>query len=411
MYSVSDIKTNLLGLIGWRQNADPNGWQLQDLTTTETERYYNDEHPLITLDNLISIAPEFDRITYSPWSSSATYMKGDLVQNSQVVFKALQGHTNQTPDPNGDTTYWEVHDPFTNWVKEKTEAGIVKTIDKWFSQKSMLGTAKNLIETNTVFSDKAGFQSQTNTSKRVGLEVVLPDSRGVRMEIEKISLQFSANQTVTIKLFESGNLTEIKTENIVYTGSGSIQWHTLTGWTLEGNKNYWITYDQDLITGTATNGIETPNSSIRVVEYPNGKFVNISAFETSESMATLWDVTKNAYTCDTNFGLNFAYSVRCDYTDLIVDQKKIFADAIAKNVAIWVLKELAFNANSRINRNEKNVDQNTILFAIHGDTSSGKKGGLMQEFEDALNSIQFDKTGIDKLYLPPRKQSVVYTSI
>lgn len=410
MYNVSAIKSGLIGLIGWRQNADPNGQQLKGLLSTETGRYYNDEHALITFDNLLSIAPEFERITYQAWSSSKTYALGDLVQSNQIIFKAKQAHTNQTPDPNSDTDYWAVHDPFTNWIQEKTEAGIIKTIDTWFAEKSNLDTATNLIETNTVFTEKAGFQAQSNTNKRVGLEICLPASRGARMEVEKISLQFSENQTITIKLFESGNQTAIKSENLVYTGAGSIEWHSLTGWTLEGNKNYWIVYDQTAITGTATNAIETANNFTRIANYPNGKFITISAFETTEAMTSLWEVNKNAYSIDSNYGLNFTYSVRCDYTDFIIDQKNIFANAIAKNVAISILRELAYNANTRINRNEKNINRNEILFEIEGDTQ-GREGGLILAFTNALKSISFDKTQIDSMTLPVRNRGVHYSSI
>jgi hypothetical protein len=51
MYSVSEIKSGLIGLIGWRQNVDITGVQLTDLTTTTSGLYFNDEHPLLTFDN------------------------------------------------------------------------------------------------------------------------------------------------------------------------------------------------------------------------------------------------------------------------------------------------------------------------------------------------------------------------
>jgi hypothetical protein len=75
---------------------------------------------------------------------------------------------------------------------------------------------------------------------------------------------------------------------------------------------------------------------------------------------------------------------------------------IWKKIGIKVLQALAYNAEARINRNERNIDFNQIQFEINGDTQ-GKKQGLLNDYSNALNAISFDTTMIDKICLPCRK--------
>ena len=68
-------------------------------------------------------------------------------------------------------------------------------------------------------------------------------------------------------------------------------------------------------------------------------------------------------------------SAKCDYTDLVIDQKELFTDAFAKAVTIIALRHMAMNPNARINRNEANLDPARILYEIEGD-AIGRNGGL-----------------------------------
>jgi hypothetical protein len=115
----------------------------------------------------------------------------------------------------------------------------------------------------------------------------------------------------------------------------------------------------------------------------------------------------------TNYGLNYKVSVSCDYTDFILDQKEQFQTIISKRVAMNLLRVLAFNANSNVNRSSSNVDSTRILYEIDGDSQSteGNNRSLKDQYETALMAIQFDQTGIDKVCLPCRKRGVKYSTI
>ena len=65
MYRAEVIKEKFLNLFGWRQHHNPVEYTIkEELTKSETGQYFQDMHPLLTLDNIRSIAPEFDNENY-----------------------------------------------------------------------------------------------------------------------------------------------------------------------------------------------------------------------------------------------------------------------------------------------------------------------------------------------------------
>ena len=116
-----------------------------------------------------------------------------------------------------------------------------------------------------------------------------------------------------------------------------------------------------------------------------------------------------SYTRSTNYGLNVRLNVQCDFTNLILEQKSLFATAIAKQVAIDLLREIAFNATSRVNRHEANVTRGP--YSMRSTATARAGPGDAQAIEEAIDAIQFDETGIDKHCLPCRRRAVKYRAV
>jgi hypothetical protein len=125
----------------------------------------------------------------------------------------------------------------------------------------------------------------------------------------------------------------------------------------------------------------------------------------------LWDLARNNFTVETNYGLNLSLDARCDYTDFIVDQKTLFKTLISLQVGMDLLREIAFNPQSRINRNEANVTRSQLLYEIDGDTQGRNDFSVLGRYKKALEAIQFDTTGIDKTCLPCRRQAIRHKAI
>lgn len=373
MYNAATLKTELLGLVGWRQNEDSGGTQLQSMTTSVSGLWFNDAHPLLTIDSLLSVAPDYEK----------------LHSGNQAL----------------------INTSFTNWLQEKTEAGILFAINEWIQRKFAVKTAKNLLERKQLLDVSGHIQNtDTNKGKLVGFELVPKRSLGTTIKIEQIGLQLTDGQDVDVYLFHSESTAHKETTTITYAGSGGLVWKTVN-WELSGTGTYYIVYQQNGMAGNSVNGVQDYSyHKGGATIYPAGKYFNINAFEITAAETSLWDISHVAYVHDTNFGLNLKMSVHCDYTTLITEQKDLFKTVIQKGVAMTLLREFAFNGNVRINRHESNASQTTVLYEIDGD-SQGRPGGLKKEFVDAIEAITFDFEGIDRTCLPCRKRSVRYSSI
>lgn len=409
MYSPAQLKTGLIGLVGWRQNYDPSGTQLAGLTTSTSGLYFNDEHPLLNIENLLSIAPEFSKLSApAAWDSGTAYAVGGLVRVGGVNYRATAASTNQTPP---DTDYWEVYDAFTAWLKEKTEAGIIRAIDAWMERKFFLNTGRNLLERKQLLETAGNITDlDTNAGRVAGLEITPVRSRNIIATIEAVGLQFDTSQAITVYLFSSTQAAPLQSQAVTYATAGALQWEAVN-WTLDGAGAYYIVVDQADITGQSINGVyEHANACGGIAQIPGGKFFRATAFDVAGDISALWDLDGMSYTRTTNYGLNLRLNLQCDFTALILEQKNLFATLIRKQVAIDLLRELAFNPTSRINRHEANIDRTTLLYEIDGD-SQGRPGGLRKQLEDAINSIQLDSTNIDKYCLPCRRLGVKYKTV
>lgn len=412
MFNVSQLKSGLIGLVGWRQNYDPSGVQLSALTASSSGLYFNGEHPLLNIENLLSLAPEFDKITIPAWNSGTAYVAGNLVSLSGTNYRAIAASTNQTP-PNA--TYWEVYDAFTEWLKEKTEAGIVRAITAWLNKKVVRQTGNSLLERKILFDNASRITELDSAgASLVGIEVIPRRRRGLQLNIERIGLQFDTNQNITVYLFHSQDAGPEQSQAIAYAGGGGLQWETVN-WALSGEGAYYIVYDQAALAGQSINGVYDYGFANwdNIHYYPSGRYFQAVGFEApaAASVSAMWDISGNAYTLATNYGLNLDINAQCDYTALILEQKNLFADLIAKQVAADLLRELAFNPTARINRHEANIDRESLLYEVDGDSRGYRPGGIRKQLEDAIEAIQLDATGLDSACLPCRRRAVRYTSV
>lgn len=409
MYNPARLKAGLIGLVGWRQNYDPAGTQLAQLTEPASGKYFNDEHPMLNIENLLSIAPEFAKLAApTAWSNATTYAPGALVTQGGQAYRATAASLNQQP-PNA--LYWEEYDAFTAWLKEKTEAGIIRAIDTWLDRKFFLNTGRSLLERKQLL-EVAGNPGDTdaNQGRLAGLEIAAIRSRNVAGTIEAIGLQFDTSQTVTVYLFSNTSPSPLETMAVNYATADALQWEQVD-WAIQGQGAYYIVVDHAAITGHSINSVyEHANACGGILQVPGGKFFRASAFTVAGDGSALWDLDRMSYTRGTNYGLNLRLNIQCDFTDFILEQKSLFATVIAKQVAIGLLREIAFNPTSRINRHESNVDKASLLYEIDGD-SQGRPGGMRKQLEDAVAAIQLDSTGIDKYCLPCRRRGVKYKAV
>lgn len=446
MVRANDIQEKLLHLIGWEQNYDTSDLKISDaLTVSESGLYFQQIHPLLTLQNMACIAPDFKNMTFEEYNTEKSYSKGNVVEYDEKLYKALQKALNKQPDI--ESEYWVETNPFSEWLESKTKASIQKAIARYCNEKTVEGTNKLLCESRTLF-DGTGRLVDTVKNKKnlVGFEIIPVRAKGVTTKINKIGLQFTEPGEYTLYLMHSSMDAPVKIIKLNKIRKNSIEWFSLNDVYLPyqsedndaGGSWYLCYFQSELPEGSQAirkdkDWSKEPCNSCSRREYLAwmawSKYIEVHPFFVNEELIEavnfnddfnedfakqpihLWDVENNQYTYDNNYGLNLEITINCDITDFIIEQRMLFQDIIAKQVAVDMLREFAYNANVRTNRHSINASRLDILYEVDGDSSSMKKSGLSYQLDMAFKAIKLSTEGIDRVCLPCKNNGVKYRTI
>lgn len=446
MVRANDIQEKLLHLIGWEQNYDTSDLKISDaLTVSESGIYFQQIHPLLTLKNLSCIAPDFKNIEYAEYNPEMPYSKGDIVKYNDTTYKALQKSVGRQPDI--ESEYWVETNPFSEWLENKTKASIQKAISRYCNEKIVQGTYKTLCESRTLFDGTGRLVDVVKNKKNlVGFEIVPVRAKGVTTKINKIGLQFTEPGDYTLYLMHSSMDAPVKVIKLNKVRKNSIEWFSVEDVYLPyqsddndaGGSWYLCYFQSELPEGSQAirkdkDWSKEPCSSCSRRELLAwmawSKYIEIHPFFVNEELIEainfnedfnndfakqpihLWDVDNNQYTYNNNYGLNLEVTISCDITDFIIEQRMMFQDIIAKQVAIDMLKEFAYNANVRTNRHSINASRLDILYELDGDSSSMKKSGLNYQLDLAFKAINISTQGIDRVCLPCKNNGIKYRTV
>lgn len=358
----------------------------ESLTESETGQYYQDFHPLLTLENIRSIAPDYSKI------------------DSERTEKEL----------------------FSDWLRDKTGASILKLVETYYSTQMAANVVKNLLESKVLF-DGAGRLADVvrNTHSMVGFEVIPVRAEGVTLRIEKIGLQFNQNGNVRLYVMHTSSPEPIRTIDVEYTKSGGVQWVEQSDLFLpyvsdetDAGGSWFICYDQNelpdgmMAVQKNRDWSKEPCPTCSRIDYINwqawSRYLEIHPFRVqSDGNGQMWDVQNNIYTYTTNYGLNLKVTMECDITEILITQRKSFQNALGLQVAYDLIREFAYNPNFRLNRMQTNLSRTEILYELDGD-SQGRKGGIQDKLEKALKALIVDTTGMNRICIPCKSEGVRY---
>lgn len=446
MVRANDIQEKLLHLIGWEQNYDTSDLKISDaLTVSESGLYFQQIHPLLTLQNMSCIAPDFKNITFPEYNSEKEYSKGNVVDYQGTQYKALQKAQGKQPDI--ESEYWVETNLFSEWLESKTKASIQKAIARYCNEKIAQGTYKTLCENRTLFDGTGRLVDVVKNRKNlVGFEIVPVRAKGVTTKINKIGLQFTEPGEYTLYLMHSSMDAPVKIIKLNKIRKNSIEWFSLNDVYLPyqsedndaGGSWYLCYFQSELPEGSQAirkdkDWSKEPCNSCSHREYLAwmawSKYIEVHPFFVNEELIEavnfnddfnddfekqalhLWDVENNQYTYDNNYGLNLELTISCDITDFIIEQRMMFQDVIVKQVAVDMLHEFAYNSNVRTNRHSINASRLDILYEVDGDSSSMKKSGLSYQLDMAFKAIKLSTSGIDRVCLPCRNNGIKYRTV
>lgn len=427
MIRIADIQDKLLHLVGWKQNYDLSNITLSDnLTQTESGMYFQQIHPLLTLDNLQSIAPDFQNYNWQVYDTNKAYKSGEVVRIEDSLYKALQNVPIKTSI--SDTDYWVETNPFSEWLEDKTKASIVKLVNKFINMKLADKASKSLIENKTLFDGTGRLTNKIeNRNRLVGFEIDTVRSKGVTVKIDKIGLQMTEPGSYTLYIFHSSNPEPIYTLTFEKTKANSLEWFKPKDDILlpyesvntDAGGSWYLVYKQSELPENAqaiykdrdwsTGPCKACSRSEFLAYQTWSKYIEVHPFYISEDEE--FDPEAMNFTYDKNYGINLEVSAYCDLTDFIIKQRAMFQDVLSKQVAIDFLREFAYNPNVRTNRHSINASKLDILAELDGDSSSMRQSGLSYELDIALKALSISTQGLDRICLPCVNNGIKYRSI
>lgn len=427
MIRIADIQDKMLHLVGWKQSYDLSDIMLSsNLTQTESGMYFQQIHPLLTFDNLRSIAPDFQNYNWQVHDVNKAYKSGEVVRIDDSLYKAIQDVPAETDIL--DSEYWSETNPFSEWLEEKTKASIVKLVNKFINMKLADKATKSLIENKILFDGTGRLTNKIeNRNKLVGFEIDTVRSKGVTVKIDKIGLQMTEPGSYTIYIFHSSNPEPIYTLTFEKTKANSLEWFKpkddiflpYESANTDAGGSWYLVYKQSELPENAqaiykdrdwsTGPCKACSRSEFLAYQAWSRYIEVHPFYISEDEE--FDPETMNFTYDKNYGINLEVSAYCDLTDFIIKQRAMFQDVLSKQVAIDFLREFAYNPNVRTNRHSINASKLDILVELDGDSNSMRQSGLSYELDIALKALSISTQGLDRVCLPCVNNGIKYRSI
>lgn len=427
MIRIADIQDKMLHLVGWKQSYDLSDIMLSsNITQTESGMYFQQIHPLLTLDNLRSIAPDFQNFNWQVHDANKVYKSGEVVRVDDSLYKAIQDVPAETDIL--DSEYWTETNPFSEWLEEKTKASIVKLVNKFINMKLADKATKSLIENKILFDGTGRLTNKIeNRNKLVGFEIDTVRSKGVTVKIDKIGLQMTEPGSYTLYIFHSSNPEPIYTLTFEKTKANSLEWFKpkedillpYESANTDAGGSWYLVYKQSELPENAqaiykdrdwsTGPCKACSRSEFLAYQAWSRYIEVHPFYISEDEE--FNPETMNFTYDKNYGINLEVSAYCDLTDFIIKQRTMFQDVLSKQVAIDFLREFAYNPNVRTNRHSINASKLDILVELDGDSNSMRQSGLSYELDIALKALSISTQGLDRVCLPCVNNGIKYRSI
>mgnify|MGYP001793426752 CR=1 FL=1 len=415
MYNRQLIEDNFIGLAGLRQTDNPDFPKLNDDLIYTGENILI-QHPLINIENIDMTSRNYALFMYPGYDALTQYESGNRIRENDFVYESLiDGNIGN--DPSSSPNAWKELNLLSLYLEDVFKDAITDTVQKVFELKKLHGQTKTLLQNQRLSDTVGSFNNRiTNVGSLVGLEFTLKKNQNIKAVIDRIGLQLTTSQTgVQFYLYHSSQLPPIATFTIDQTKNGSHEWHQvnlvinyLTD-EYDAGGTFYLMYDQDSLVGQAIKKVSNWNKppcgycNRNEVNYFNKytKYLYLRAVEVRASDRNqddpthLWDLTKNRYIPDNNFGLNFEWTVKCDLTQYLIKQKEVFQYAVRD---VTIMKLLHNIANST---RQNGLDEKVRLMARSELQSTGIGGlGFMHKVENKIKEVDFEISALDGTCMP-----------
>lgn len=225
----------------------------------------------------------------------------------------------------------------------------------------------------------------TLTDGFVGWGVELDDKKNVAFEITRILLNFQGTGDFKLLLFNTSQDTPIFEKVITIS---STHQEVQLNWVIDNSAD---TYKGDYYLGYLTTGLtiqpfdrEFENADVKsIITHMHFRRIEVVGHNTE----TLWDIDDNEGLSD-DIGLNPDITVYDDFTDLILQNERLFAEAINLDFQINFMS--TYTASLRSNKEQrKSMDLiNRVLLEINGQRGERRIVGLAEKLFISTTQIK-----------------------
>lgn len=312
MFDKTKVETGLRGLVGYRASLDPNFFVLDSTNLQSDSGYYVNDNPFAEIE----------------------------AYRDTINFAGI--------DEIG----------FNAKLSQLTDSAITSVCNAVFSDKD-----------NPSFVDRQlQFKNATNKVNLetlpigfVGEKICIDKKNSLAVELTRVFMDFEGSGDVTLYLYNTNSITPIETKAVTI---ASDHQEVLLNWKLDNNSDWYIGYYSDGLTVTPYKR-DYNNASLE------STITHVYLEKTvvkNHTLPNLWDLQESEGMSETT-GMNLDVSVFYDYSDLIIQNRFLFADAINLEAAIRMLNQFKGSLRSNKNQRLSNDNLTQIETAIEGQTS------------------------------------------
>ena len=319
MFDKSKLELGLSGLVGYRPSLDPNFFTLNAVNLQSDSGFYVNDNPYVEIESY----------------------------KDTINFKDIN------------------EEQFNTKLTQNTNAAIASVCAAVFEDKN-----------NPSFVDRQlQFKNATNKVNLetlpegfVGEKICIEKKNSLAVEISRILLDFSGTGDVTLYLYNTNSLAPIKTETVTISSDHQVvnlNWKLDNTDGVNGGDWYIGYYTQGLTVTPYKRDYNDASyeSNITYIDLEKTSVVGHTA-------PNLWDLTLDEGMSETT-GMNLDISVYYDYTDLVIQNKYLFADAINLEAAIGMLNQV--KGSLRSNQNQRLTQDNLIKIEVAIEGQTGDK--------------------------------------
>lgn len=420
MFNEQKIVACLNSLVQFENVADPSYGTIDNsLITSDTGRLISSAHPLVTVENLYNVAPEFDKYNYPAWVAGVLLKKGSYVKSAGSLFAVkhdILAADNTVAPVNGPD--FELSNPFSAWLTSIKNQSAIELISKLVEMKKLTDAGKTILESTRLYEGGGTFVDRIiNKGNFVAFEIQLKPGENLQTVISQIGIQMDGIVDVPFYLYHTSLSGPLSITPITARGSLDFNWSAVTlalqsvdydpatGHDVGGL--FYLGYYQDDLGGVQA---INKNFDIGIAPCASCNTYNITAFGKWNKRVRFRSCLVDAmdfvgdrlmfnpqeveYTPGYNWGINLAISVNCDISNFICKNKLTLADAMVKMCAVNGLKKIAYC--TRLNAIAATI-KDTAMAELNTDI---KSSSYYSEYMAALKAMNIEFSGFDEDCLP-----------